>query len=107
MKSSLRIKAKELNFDPIEAEKFYVHGETAETVLADFAEYQANAIKEGIEKDIKTRFGNTTPVDGNKKKTTPRADVEAEYKKAEENRDAPLMMVLKAKLEKMPVEELN
>ena len=69
-KAELRTKAKELGFDPDRAEKYHVFGEKAFETLENDSKYFSDAIKAGIDTEIKTRFGNKIPPGGNRQVDT-------------------------------------
>jgi hypothetical protein len=60
-KARLRNLAKEIDFDPIRAEKYHVFGEEAESILRQDKEYITESVNTKLENEIKNRFGNGQP----------------------------------------------
>lgn len=106
-KSYLRNKAKEINFDPIRAERYSVYGDDAEKILLEDVEFFQTHIKTQVETELKNKYGNKPPVVGSQRTMTPRAEVEDNYKKALQTGDGTKAFMLKEQLAKMPVDELN
>jgi hypothetical protein len=61
VKAGLRTKATELKFDPVRAEGYHVYGDKALEMLEADSKYFADSITNGVNLEIKTRFGNTPP----------------------------------------------
>ena len=60
-KAALRAKAEELNFDIGRAERYHVYGDKALEMLESDAKFFTESITNGVNSEIKTRFGNATP----------------------------------------------
>ena len=105
-KAELRQKAKDIDFDPLKAERYHVYGEEAEKMLMEDVEFFNNSIKEKVDSVIKNKYGNRAP-EGDSKPKTQRSEVEQAYQEAMKSGDVQKAFMLKEQLAKLPRDEMN
>lgn len=80
LQDDLSLKAKELEFDPIDARDFAIYGDKAVEMLEKYAARENERLNERLNKEIKTKYNGNPP----KKTSIPPADIDTRIKEARE-----------------------